>query len=329
MRLSRLANESDFALMGPGFTGTGWTLVRDLVPGSGKPCVWFASYETPGARATRLVGTVEQVDIEWDVTATQPAAELREAGFLDGVRRVREAIAAGDVYQVNLTLRATLTGAGGAELLTLLCRRETPRFAAWIRSRHIGEIVSASPEMLFEKRGRILRAEPMKGTAAPGEAGRLRRSAKDRAELAMITDLLRDDLHRLCEPRTVVVPRPRRLVELPYVVQAVAEVEGTLRPELELRDVIAQLHPGGSVTGAPRPAACAMIRQLEETPRGAYCGVLAWEEAETARAALLIRTASRLDADRWECGVGSGITWDSVPEAELEEVRLKLGAWTG
>ena len=117
----------------------------------------------------------------------------------------------------------------------------------------------------------------------------------------------------------------RRMIELPYVVQAVADVEGTLVAGTTLREVLTVVHPGGSVTGAPREAALQLIAELESSPRGAYCGALGLESGGASRVALLIRTAERIGA-QWRYGVGSGITWDSDPRAELDEVHLKLGA---
>ncbi len=263
------------------------------------------------------------------------AWRLDDAGYLERVARVRAAIAAGDVYQVNLTLRAEVLGASGArlsgaQLLTSLCRRGVPRFAAWVRWPDGSELVSASPELLCEIEGRRIRAEPMKGTAAAGCRAALEESDKDRAELAMITDLLRDDLQRLCVRRSVQVPAPRRFVELPYAVQAVSDVTGLLRDGVGVAEVLAQLHPGGSVTGAPRPVAREAIAALESTPRGAYCGVLGLERDSRARVALLIRTAqraARVTADGpWIYGTGGGITWDSDAVAELDEIRVKMGA---
>ena len=249
--------------------------------------------------------------------------QLDETGFLDGVRAIRARIAAGDVYQVNLTTRATLNDVSGAALLSRLCARGVPRSAAWVRSSRFGEFVSASPELLVETRGRWVHVEPMKGTATHAEV--LLASEKDRAELAMITDLLRDDLHRLCEPRSVNVINERRLIPLSYAVQSVADVEGMLRDDVTLAQVFSVVHPGGSVTGAPREAALSVIAELERAPRGAYCGALGLELGDAMRAALLIRTAEQ-QPHGWRYGVGGGITWDSSPEAELEEVRLKLGA---
>ena len=318
-KLSQLTPLTDFALLAPGFTdGTAWTLVDFTRPGDAA--VWFARAE---GRAERVTGAPRRLDLTFDVAPAQLDVQLDETGFLDGVRAIRARIAAGDVYQVNLTTRATLNDVSGAALLSRLCARGVPRFAAWVRSSRFGEFVSASPELLVETRGRWVHVEPMKGTATHAEV--LLASEKDRAELAMITDLLRDDLHRLCEPRSVNVINERRLIPLSYAVQSVADVEGMLRDDVTLAQVFSVVHPGGSVTGAPREAALSVIAELERAPRGAYCGALGLELGDAMRAALLIRTAEQ-QPHGWRYGVGGGITWDSSPEAELEEVRLKLGA---
>ncbi len=312
---------TDHALLAPAFSGTEhWTLLDGLTP-SPTGALWYADAESKTPR--RFTGRVRAVTPTFDVAPTAPSVVLDERGFLEGVAHIRQRIAAGDVYQVNLTCRAALENVTGAGLLTHLCRRGVPRFAAWVKSAHLGEFVSASPELLVETDGDWIHAEPMKGTAPPADRQWLLDSEKDRAELAMITDLLRDDLHHLCVPGSVRVTNERRLIELPYVLQAVADVEGTLTKSLA--EVLSVVHPGGSVTGAPREAALEVIEALEPTARGAYCGTLGLEREGAARFALLIRTAQRLDAG-WRYGVGSGITWDSDPQAELEEVRLKLGA---
>jgi anthranilate/para-aminobenzoate synthase component I len=102
-------------------------------------------------------------------------------------------------------------------------------------------------------------------------------------------------------------------------------VVGTLREGLDVNDVLRVIHPGGSVTGAPRPAALEVIRQLEPAPRRFYCGTLGLSLGQATRCALLIRTGWR-ELDGWQWGVGNGITWDSEAKAEHEEVRVKLGA---
>ncbi|MBL8938573.1 MAG: chorismate-binding protein [Archangium sp.] len=324
MTLAELERTPAFAVLGPGFFDDGrWRLF--LPDDAGPHALWLAAFdERP--RAHR--GAFTPFTPDWHGVGALDVT-LHDEGFETNVTRIRERIAAGDVYQVNLTIRATVRHASGSALLSKLCANAVPRFAAWVRLPGVGEFVSASPELLVETRAKWVHAEPMKGTAAPGQRELLEASAKDRAELAMITDLTRNDLQQLCVRGSVRVTAARRFIELPYVLQAVSDVEGVLRDDRSLGDVLSLMHPGGSVTGAPRPAALSVIHELEPTSRRFYCGTLGVETNEGLRAALLIRTATKLAPDSWEFGVGSGITWDSDPAAELEEVRLKLGALRG
>lgn len=329
MRLSSLIARPSFALLGPGFAHGRWTLLHTLRPDAdGSTRVVFARYEDRGRDARVLGGDATSIDaLDIDVEPASLVPELDTDGHEEGVATIREAIAAGDVYQVNLTLRARFACDSGAALLATLCRRSVPRFCAWIRFPDGSELVSASPELFFEIDGRTIRAEPMKGTASPDSEGRLDLSEKDRAELAMITDLLRNDLTALCTPRTVRVPNERRFIRLPYAIQTVSDVEGELPAGMTALDALDALHPGGSITGAPKIAAMELIRRLESSPRGAYCGALGLVRPDAATFSILIRTAERsADADAWTYGVGGGIVWDSDPALELDEARLKLGA---
>jgi len=265
------------------------------------------------------------VDLAIDVAAPPPQVALDAAGHGEAVERIRAAIAAGDVYQVCHTERAAVTGLSGGELLARLCRGGVPRFAAWVRTGGL-EVVSASPELLLEVQGDLATSEPMKGTAPAGEAALLAASEKDRAELAMITDLVRNDLSAACLPRTVRVREPRVLLELPYAVQAVSRVEGRLPPGSGWREALAALFPGGSVTGAPKAAAMDVIAALERTPRGPYCGALGLVRDGAAVFSLLIRTAFRSGGGPFVYGVGGGIVIDSDAASELAELSTKLGA---
>lgn len=324
MKLDAVSTRSSFALLGPGFGGGRW-LLTELAEEAGADRVVFAPYESTGREACVFgAAGLEEIDLELE-SGSPLVPHLDESGHREGVGAIREAIAAGDVYQVNMTLRARLEPVSGATLLSALCRAGVPRFAAWVRFPDGREFVSASPELFFELHGRRVRSEPMKGTAAPGNEAVLASSAKDEAELAMITDLVRNDLTPVCEPRSIRVTSARRFLTLPYAVQAVSDVEGTLRSDVGALDVLDALHPGGSITGAPKHAAMQMIERLETSPRGAYCGALGLVRGDHGIFSLLIRTAER-DPTGWRYGVGGGIVWDSDPDAELAEARLKLGA---
>ncbi len=323
MKLSDLASMDRFALLGPGYSEGAWTLVTSLAPSS-QPNVVLAEFETSG-RPQGWRGETRRIEsLEWDVAPEPCFPAFDEARYAAGVAEIRDAIAAGDVYQVNLTTRVELGPCDGAALFARLHRRAVAPFSAWLRVGSL-EIVSASPELLFSVSGTAVCAQPMKGTAPAGETHRLHQSVKDEAELAMITDLLRNDLTRVCEPRSVRVENERRFIELPYAVQAVSDVRGRLRADVTPLDVLAALHPGGSVTGAPKQAAIETIRRLESEPRGAYCGALMYLDGARATAALLIRTAQR-ESGRFWYGVGAGITWDSDPASEVAELHTKLGA---
>ena len=342
MRLQELAPLSSFALLGPGFAGGGpgqpgdrqgrWLLLRELHPARRADVLLaLAPFEEHGAAALTLAaGSWDWCDAHLLRDPPEPAVDLAAEGHAEKVEAIREAIARGDVYQVCLTVRAHLAGEAvtGAELLSLMCARGVPRFAAWVRLPDGRELVSASPELFFETARGQVRSEPMKGTARPGAGGQLEASDKDRCELAMITDLVRNDLAPVCRPRSVRVAHERRVLELPYALQTVSDVVGALGSGATPLDVLAALHPGGSVTGAPKQAALAMIRELEETARGTYCGALGLCTEDRSVFSLLIRTATRA-ADGWVYGVGGGIVFDSDPRAELEELHVKLGALRG
>jgi anthranilate/para-aminobenzoate synthase component I len=326
MKLSSLESLPSFALLGPGFFDGQCALLTDLCESSGSPQLIYAPFECPGkSPRTFFCRSIETVEIDFDVPVPNAAVTLCDDGYAQAIERIRRAIADGDVYQVCLTLRADLTAVTGAELVTLLCRNGLPRFLAWVRLPGGDEFVSASPELFFETDGRQVHTEPMKGTARSDHSSALELSEKDRAELAMITDLLRNDLTPVCTPRSVKVTCERRTIELPYAVQTVSDIEGELNDDVTPLDVLASLHPGGSITGAPKQAALEFIRELETTPRGAYCGALGLWRNDRSVFSLLIRTAERT-GDRWIYGVGSGVVYDSAAEVEHREWLIKLGA---
>lgn len=325
MNVAALEALPSFALLGPGYGAGRPLLVTGLAPVDGPPCLVYAPFEGPGDAPHLLGGRAERpAELVWPPPAAL-APQLDDTGFADDVRAIREAIAAGDVYQVCLTRRVMLPPCSGAALLAAMSPHGLARYGAWVRLPDGTEWVSASPELFFETLRERVHAAPMKGTARADAGRALTESAKDRAELAMITDLVRNDLTPVCAPRSVRVPRARRLVRLPYAVQTVSDVVGQLAPGHGPREVLAALHPGGSVTGAPKRAAVTMIRRLEPTPRGPYCGALGWWNGGRAVFGLLIRTATR-HATGWTYGVGGGIVWDSDAPSERAELHVKMEA---
>jgi len=319
MRLSWLERQPSFALLGPGYGRGRLVLLTGLQPADRRPQLLFAPFELAGGEAHGFNGEellLEQGALIWDVALPRLQVQLEAEGYVAAVQTIRELIAAGDVYQVCYTVRAALGEASGAGLFSLMMAGGLPPYSAWVRWPDGAEFVSASPELLLEM-----------------ARGQLQASGKDQAELAMITDLVRNDLTPLCHPRSVRVLDPRCLVRLPYACQTVSVVAGALLPGMDVQTALRALHPGGSVTGAPKQAALQQIRRLEATPRGPYCGALCRidlggiESSESdgcCTAGLLIRTAFRR-GDGWVYGVGSGIVYDSDPALELEELQVKLG----
>jgi len=237
----------------------------------------------------------------------------------EAIEAVRRAIARGDVYQANLVqhLSAPFAGEPGALAAALAPLRPlSPRPLSgrgW-------SIVSASPELFLARRGRSLVTRPIKGTRPAGEDVD---DPKDAAEHVMIVDLERNDLARVCEPGSIRWPELQRQHELAGVTHLVSTVEGRLRADAGLAEILAAVFPGGSVTGAPKIAALDLIAQLEPVGRGASMGALGVVQPNgDFELALTIRTFA-LAAGRIHLWVGGGIVWDSAAAQEIEESWVK------
>lgn len=257
-------------------------------------------------------------------------ADMTRAAYGEKIAHIRNGIAEGAHYQVNLTMRLASRFEGDPRGLFEALRRAQPH--AYALYLDFGgapqgcQIASVSPELFFawEPRTRALLARPMKGTAradAPPEA--LLASPKERAENLMIVDLLRNDIARVAVEGTVRVPKLFSIEKLPTVQQMTSTVTGTARPKTGLADIFAALFPCGSVTGAPKIAAMKSIATLETGPRGPYCGALGIiEPGGAATFSVGIRTVAIANGTAI-CGVGSGVTWDSNAADEYEECIMK------
>lgn len=270
---------------------------------------------------------------------------MGRARYVEAVGRGLGCIRAGDVYQVNLAhhLRGAFEGSPRA-LARELFRSASPRYGAYLE--HLlpdgstRAIVSLSPELFLEYDAETRRVvtRPMKGTrpaSSGGEGAReLMASSKDRAELNMIVDLMRNDLGRVCAPGSIRVDSPRTIeVHAPGhgggVLQATATVSGTLREGKSLADLMLAAFPGGSVTGAPKIRAMQIIDELEDGPRGMYCGSIGvvWPNG-SACFNIAIRTAT-IERGVLTYPVGAGIVADSDPASEWEETLVKAGVLGG
>lgn len=266
------------------------------------------------------------------VSIGEPRAVRNREWFLDGVRRIREWIAAGDIYQVNLTQAFDAAVEGGSLLpLYEVLREVSPSpMAAWLALDGL-EVLSSSPETFLKFSGRAVETRPIKGTRPrfndPDEDTRsayeLRTSAKEVAELVMITDLLRNDLGQVCDFGSVEVAELLSLESLGQVHHLVSSVRGRLRPGLSHVHALARCFPGGSITGAPKKRAMEIIGEIESGPRGLYCGAIGWfgyngESAFNIAIRTLLRRGSRLRLQ-----VGAGIVADSDPAMEYQETLHK------
>lgn len=256
-------------------------------------------------------------------------SSLDEDAYTAGVRRIREHIAAGEVYQANLcrVLTAPLPDpAADVDALTALLARGNPApYAGTIRlPAHGVEVATASPELFLRRDGRTVESGPIKGTGRT-EGDLLE---KDHAENVMIVDLVRNDLGRVCATGSVTVPDLCVVEKHPGLVHLVSTVRGRLADGAGWPGLLGAAFPPGSVTGAPKSSALRVIRALETAPRGPYCGGVGWVDADrgTASLAVGIRTfwIDRAGpAPLLRFGTGAGITWGSDPEREWAETELK------
>lgn len=252
--------------------------------------------------------------------------------FLAAVHRIHEWIAAGDIYQVNLT-QAFAAEVQGGHLFSLyeVLRECSPAPLAAYLSLGGKEVLSSSPETFLRLSGRGIETRPIKGTrprfADPDEDRRsayeLQTSPKEIAELVMITDLLRNDLGQVCEFGSVQVAEMLQLETLGQVHHLVSTVTGTLRPATDHPDALAACFPGGSITGAPKKRAMEIIAELESVPRGLYCGALGYFGYHgESQFSIAIRTLVR-EGSTLSYHVGAGIVADSDPEKEYDETLHK------
>jgi para-aminobenzoate synthetase / 4-amino-4-deoxychorismate lyase len=259
----------------------------------------------------------------------QPSISRQQYG--DAIHRIKHYIAQGDTYQVNHTFRLRSPFCGDAWPFFLrLCQAQRPRYGAFLDiGSHV--ICSASPELFFQLDGQRIVCRPMKGTSPRGQTApddqRLRsalsNSAKDRAENAMIVDMVRNDIGRIARPGTVRVESAFDVEPYPTLFQMTSTVAGTT--SASFAEIMRALFPAASITGAPKIRTMQIIRELEPDARGVYTGCIGYlAPGRQARFSVAIRTVT-IDraAGQAEYGVGGGIVWDSTAEGEYAECCTK------
>ena len=256
---------------------------------------------------------------------------LDEKQFTADIAKIQEYIRSGDSYQINHTYRISgKTYGSPLALYSRLRERQPGRFGAYIS--HDGNyLLSQSPELFISREGDTLKAMPMKGTASALSevASALSEDPKNQAENVMIVDLLRNDLSRISLPGTVTVPNLFEVARHGDVLQMTSTVQGQVKPNTTLFDILNAVFPCGSVTGAPKKRSMQIIQELESEDRGYYCGALGWLDPSGDFAfSVPIRTIevtenSDSHDSTFTLGIGAGITNDSDAKQEWQECRIK------
>ena len=251
--------------------------------------------------------------------------------YLKAVQKCIDYIYQGDVFQVNLAQRLlTRATISSAELYQKMRSVNPAPFSAYFDMGQ-AQIISASPERFLKVQHNVAETRPIKGTRPRTRfpevdlnvGQQLSHSEKDRSENIMIVDLMRNDLARVCQPDSVKLTQCCELESYQSVLHLVSAVEGTLKPECDLFDLLAASFPGGSITGAPKIRAMQIIQELEPTARGAYCGSLGYIGMNgNMDLNILIRTITAKNG-WWQIPVGGGIVSQSDPDDEYRETWTK------
>jgi len=293
------------------------------------PLFAFTLHEGPADVAT----TIERPVSAPRADATLSSNFSRDA-YLRAVERAIEYIAAGDIFQVNLSQRFTAKLEEPPARVYERLRAQSPAlYGAYLEYADFA-LLCNSPELFLRVEpdgasgARKVTTRPIKGTRAAGVgmARQLRESEKDQAELNMIIDLERNDLGRVCEIGSVRVTQPREIEQHPTVLHTAATVEGVLRRDVTFVDLLRATFPGGSITGAPKIRAMEIIEELEPYRRGPYCGAIGYVGGDgTIELNVAIRTMI-VRGGQVHVPVGGGIVADSDPAAEYEETLVKARA---
>ena len=256
---------------------------------------------------------------------------FEKSEYLQAVKKIKDYIFEGDVYQVNLSQRFFVKGVFDPDFLYFdLRKRNYGCYHAYIRFPK-ATIISTSPELFLSKRGDTIITKPIKGTSKRGKTSeedrilkeRLYNDIKCRSELLMIVDLERNDFAKICEPQSIEVIKLFDVEEYSTVFHLVSTIKGKLLNGMDLKRIIEATFPGGSITGAPKLNAIKVIEELEKCPRGIYCGSIGYISNNfNMDFNIAIRTLV-VEDDTAYFSVGGGIVWDSLQEDEWWETIHK------
>lgn len=257
-------------------------------------------------------------------------AVLSKSEYLENIEIIKNHIKEGDIYQANFTTRFDVESDASPYDVYLKLRELNP--AAYSAYLNFGDyqILSSSPERMFKKDGDFITSSPIKGTIKRGKTdselgeniNKLLNSAKDKAELLMIVDLVRNDLGKIAKTGTVKVDRLYKAEVYSSLVHLVSDISAQLKTDVKLHDIFRALLPGGSITGAPKKRAVEIINSLETVPRSVYTGCVGIINNDNADFNIAIRTMTHKDGI-FRLHAGGGIVADSDVEAEYDEMYLK------
>lgn len=291
---------------------------------------WYRTDARGRAQKARLQECRSQRSSPSRAWIEQWRATQSRASVIDAIERTLGYIAAGDIYQANISQEWLSRLHGSPRALFVRALQSAPaRYGGYLELDDRSEprtVFSLSPELFlrFDCATRIIETRPIKGTAPHFVArGDLEASAKDRAELAMIVDLMRNDLARVCEAPSITVEPQRAIETHSSVHHGVGTVRGVLRTDATLSDIVAATFPPGSITGAPKIRAMQIIDELEVGERDVYCGCVGMIcHSGRVQMNVAIRTML-IENDRVRYRAGAGIVADSHPESEYEEMLAK------
>ena len=297
------------------------------------PLLWFGVFDAPLALPSQDVdGHLRDQDAPPCVVSDLQYS-MGPDDYRNRFEQVKRYIGAGDIYQLNLTFKASFEFAGNPRALFAELRQRQPvAYGALIETSQFS-VLSLSPELFLQRHGRDISTRPMKGTAPRGPTSELdlarqewlRTDAKSRAENLMIVDLMRNDFGRVADTGSVTVSDLFTVEPYSTLHQLTSGVRARLRGDVGLAELVESIFPPGSVTGAPKVRAVEIIRELEMSPRGVYTGAVGMVSPNgDACFNVAIRTLTIGNDGRGEIGIGSGIVQDSVAEDEYDECVLKL-----
>ncbi|MFH1074765.1 MAG: aminodeoxychorismate synthase component I [Candidatus Firestonebacteria bacterium] len=267
----------------------------------------------------------------WNIKFNVPFGKYKK-----NIGKIKHYIEKGDAYQINYTGKLKFKFSGNPfAFYRNLTKKQPVQYSAFLKLKN-KTIISLSPELFFSVKNGVIKSKPMKGTMKRGrdlvedafKMKELQKSSKNRAENIMITDLIRNDLGRICKTGSIVTSNIYEVLRYNTLFQMITTVRGRLKKGVTWKEIFGSIFPGGSVTGAPKIRAMQIIRELEREDRKVYCGALGFISPDNnAVFSIPIRTIL-LEKNQGEMGIGSGIVYDSGAREEYEEALLKANFLT-